>query len=193
MSTTTTGPPAATNTPRRKAAASTTATTSTNNSPAKPPSNPAPKYATRQILQKLFPSARAVQIFIGLAGLILGIKWADQSCNLSRWTELIWQTKSDVVGIARHWLEMLHRSESTGFLLALRSLEVPHVVTKVLGSYNWLSILIFLFSAVRTSQNYCLQNANQSKDNTLCTRLCDLQFILSPLVSLSRSMVCRDI
>jgi hypothetical protein len=142
MPTTPSGPSAATNTPRRKAAASATATTSTNDSPVKPPSNPAPKYAG------------AVQIFIGLAGLILavlGIKWADQSYNLSRWTELIWQTKSDVVGIARNWLEGVHRSENTGLLLTLRSLEVPHVVTSVLESCSWLLILLFPFFTVRTS------------------------------------------
>jgi hypothetical protein len=112
---------------------------------------------------------------------------------MARWTELIWQAKSDVVGIARSWLEGVRHSESTGFLLALRSLEVPHVVARVLESCNWLSILIILFFTVRTSQNYCLQNANQSKANTLYTRLCDLQFILSLVVSLSRSMVCRNI
>jgi hypothetical protein len=112
---------------------------------------------------------------------------------MARWAELIWQSKSNIVVIARSWLEGVRRSESTGFLSALRPLEAHHVVTRVRESCNWLSILIILFFTVRTSQNYCLQNANQSKDNTLYSQLCDLQFILSPVVSLTRSMVCRNI
>jgi hypothetical protein len=82
---------------------------------------------------------------------------------MGRWTELIWQAKSDIVGISRNWLEGVRRSESTGFLLSLRSLEVPQVVTGVRESCSWLSILIFLFFTVRIFQNYCLQDANQSK------------------------------
>jgi hypothetical protein len=39
----------------------------------------------------MIPSSAAVQTFIGLAGLIitiLGIKWAVQTINIARWTEL---------------------------------------------------------------------------------------------------------
>jgi hypothetical protein len=228
MSTTASGPSSwtattapATNPPSAPATASTTSTTSINNPLVKRPSNPAPKYAIWQILQKLLPSAGAVQIFVSLVGLlltILGIKWAAQSYNVARMTEFKdfrddcrsfqasgaplsiaceealgnkveplyllagyfsrlakldlytgttkdwpWRAKSEIVRLAKSWLKGTRRSGSIGFLLAVRSLEVPHAITRVLEYCNGLSVLIFLFFTVRTSQNYCLQNANQMK------------------------------
>jgi len=75
----------------------------------------------------------------------------------------IWQAKSEIMRLTRSWLEGVRRSGSIGFLLDLHSLEVPHVVTRVLKSCNWLAVLIFIFLTVRKSQNYCLQNANPDK------------------------------
>ncbi|PMD32088.1 hypothetical protein L207DRAFT_518948 [Hyaloscypha variabilis F] len=69
---------------------STASATPTTNSPATRSSKPTPK-TTWQTFKNLLPSYGAVQILMGLFGLILaivGIKWAARSYNMARWTEL---------------------------------------------------------------------------------------------------------
>ncbi|KAN0089933.1 hypothetical protein V8E51_018512 [Hyaloscypha variabilis] len=70
--------------------ASTSSATPTTNSSATRSSKP-PRKTTWQTFKDLLPSSGAVQILMGLLGLILaivGIKWAVRSYNMARWTEL---------------------------------------------------------------------------------------------------------